>query len=61
MLWARRFAVTIILLLTGFLSIAAKGMIDIFGDWRAASREPTSDPRKIRGAIVQVYAARTFS
>jgi len=64
MLWARRFAVTIILLLTGLLSIAAIGMIDIFGDWRAASREPAGiapDPRNIREAIVQVYAARTFS
>ena len=39
-------------------------MIDIFGDWRAASREPAGiapDPRNIREAIVQVYAARTFS
>ncbi len=64
MLWARRFAVTIILLLTGPLSMAAIGMIDIFGDWRAASREPAGiapDPRNIREAIVQVYAARTFS
>ena len=64
MVRARRFAVTIILLLTGPLSMPAIGMIDIFGDWRAASREPAGiapDPRYIREAIVQVYAARTFS
>ena len=39
-------------------------MIDIFGDWRDATREPAGIapyPRNIREAIVQVYAARTFS
>ncbi len=62
--WFRRLVVILTLLLLGPFFSAATGMADISGDWRTASRESAGiapDPATVRDAVVQVYAARTFS
>jgi len=53
----------LVLALSGPLLVACSGKVRFFDDWRAADRSPAGlapDPRIVREAVVQVYAARAF-
>jgi len=56
------FALILVLLLMGPLAVVASGTVEIGSRWRMASRDSTGqapDPAVERGAVVQVYGART--
>jgi hypothetical protein len=63
MRWLRRLALLFLLLFVGPLSMAASSSVNLAADWRTASRDSAGiAPRAedVPGAVVQVYAARTF-
>ncbi len=56
------FVLVLALLLIGPLAVVASGTVEIGSRWRMASRDSTGqapDPAVERGAVVQVYGART--
>lgn len=56
------FVLLLLLLLMGPLAVVASGTVEIGSRWRMASRDSTGqapDPAVERGAVVQVYGART--
>ena len=56
------FIAVLVLLLMGPLAVVASGTVEIGSRWRMASRDSTGqapDPAVERGAVVQVYGART--
>ena len=56
------FVLVLVLLLMGPLAVVASGTVEIGSRWRMASRDSTGqapDPAVERGAVVQVYGART--
>ena len=56
------FMIVLVLLLMGPLAVVASGGVEIGSRWRMANRDSTGqapDPAVERGAVVQVYGART--
>ncbi len=63
MTWIRTAAGLLLLLLLGPIAVAVGGEANVARDWSQASRESANiapDPAATPGAVVQVYAARTF-
>jgi hypothetical protein len=64
MCWFRFSILTLLLLLTGPLYMAAFGSESSGASWRTASRDSSGqapDPQSHPDAVIQVYAARTYS
>lgn len=60
--WPVWLVVTLLALLLGPLAVVASGRVDLGTQWRSASRDSTGqapDPAVEKGAVVQVYGART--